>query len=221
MKKIVVGSILWMLAAVLPMPAMAGVDIHVSIPLPPPVVFSAPPVAVVIPGTYVYALPDVPEDIFFYGGWWWRPWEGRWYRSRQYHSGWSSYHGVPAFHSRIPTGWRNDYRARHWKGHPWDYRNIPPGQLPHNWKTWKRNKHWEKENNWGVRGMKFQPSSRKDHRKHVSQRRPGSGGHSPHAQFHRGQPHRQVSPGPHQQPGQKDRQKDPHDRGGDKRQARR
>jgi len=74
MKKIVVGSILWMLAAVLPLPAMAGVDIHVSIPLPPPVVFSAPPAAVVIPGTYVYALPDVPEDIFFYGGWWWRPW---------------------------------------------------------------------------------------------------------------------------------------------------
>ncbi|OPY84521.1 MAG: hypothetical protein A4E72_02195 [Syntrophus sp. PtaU1.Bin208] len=170
MKKILFGSILWILAMVVPMSAMADVDVHVSIPLPPPVVFSVPPPAVVIPGTYVYGLPDVQENIFFYNGWWWRPWEGRWYRSRNYRSGWVHYPRVPSFYGSVPPDWRHDYHARHWKGHPWDYQPIPHDRIQNNWKRWEKNKHWERQNNWGVRDMKFQPPSPRVHEERFSPR---------------------------------------------------
>ena len=75
------GTIVWSVVFLSHIPTMAmgsRVDVGVSIPLPPAIVFGAPPQLVVIPETYVYVDPDVDVDIFFYGGWWWRPWEGRW-----------------------------------------------------------------------------------------------------------------------------------------------
>ncbi len=57
------------------MAAGGRMDIGVSVPLPPPIMFPGPPHLVVIPETDVYAVPDVDVDVFFYGGWWWRPWE--------------------------------------------------------------------------------------------------------------------------------------------------
>jgi hypothetical protein len=142
-------------------PARAAVDVHVSIPLPPLIVFSAPPAVVVIPETYVYAVPDVDADIFFHGGWWWRPWEGRWYRSRRYDSGWGHYRSVPSFYRGIPQGWRNDYRERRWKGKEWEHERIPHEQVQRNWSSWEKNKHWEKEKSWGVKGLKPQTRSQK------------------------------------------------------------
>jgi len=71
---------------------------------------------VVLPETDVYVVPDVAQDIFFYNGFWWRPWEGRWYRSQYYNSGWGYYQGVPSFYGGIPSGWRNEYRNHSWKG---------------------------------------------------------------------------------------------------------
>ena len=90
MKKVLLRTILLALVLVFPIPTMAmggRVDVGVRIPLPPPIVFGVPPYVVVIPETNVYAVPDVDVDIF-YGGWWWRPWEGRWYLSRNYNSDW-------------------------------------------------------------------------------------------------------------------------------------
>jgi len=81
MKRLLFGILLLAFVIVVPIPTMAGVDVSVSIALPPPIVFSAPPEMIVLPETYVYVVPDVDVDIFFYDGWWWRPWEGRWYRS--------------------------------------------------------------------------------------------------------------------------------------------
>jgi hypothetical protein len=52
--------------SVLPLPAGAQVDIHVGIQLPPPLLFSAPPEVVVLPETYVYVVPDIDEDVFFF-----------------------------------------------------------------------------------------------------------------------------------------------------------
>jgi hypothetical protein len=135
--------------------AMGGrVDVGVSIPLPPGIVFSAPPEMVVIPETYVYVVPDVDVDIYFFDGWWWRPWEGRWYRSQSYNSGWIYYQSVPTFYHEVPAGWRNDYRQRRWGGREWNYQRIPQQQVQHNWNNWKKDKHWEKQNTWGVRGLK-------------------------------------------------------------------
>ena len=141
-----------------PVPTMAGVDVSIS--LPPLIAFSAPPAMVVIPETYVYVVPDVEAEIFFYDGWWWRPWEGRWYRSRHYDSGWGYYQRVPSFYSRVPSGWRNDYRERRWGGRPWNYKPIPHHQVERNWSGWKKNRHWEKQQTWGVQGLRPRTQSR-------------------------------------------------------------
>ena len=154
MKKLLFLAILLALVLIFPVPTMAGVGVSVSIPLPPLIVFSTPPEVVVIPETYVYAVPDVDVDIFFYDGWWWRPWEGRWYRSRHYDSGWAYYRRVPSFSSRIPSSWRNDYRDHRWGGRQWNYQRIPNQQLQRNWSNWKKSNHWEKQQTWGVQGLK-------------------------------------------------------------------
>ena len=154
MKKIFLGTLIFTLVQVTPPLAMAGVDIGISISLPPPIVFSAPPEVIVLPETYVYAVPDIDADMYFYNGWWWRLWDGRWYRSRFYASGWSYYQRVPSFYTGIPSGWRNDYREHRWEGHQWNYRRIPQQQVQRNWRSWEKNKHWEKQQTWGVQGLK-------------------------------------------------------------------
>lgn len=149
MKKVIFKILFFTLVIFAPVSAMAQVSVHVNIPLPPPIFFPAPPDVVVIPETHVYAVPDIQEDIFFYAGWWWRPWQGRWYRSRYYDRRWSYYHRPPAFHRHIPPGWRNYYRSHRWKGYEWKQQRIPQREMQRNWQGWKQNKHWE-QNRWGV-----------------------------------------------------------------------
>ena len=60
--------------------------VRVRVPVPPPVFFPAPPQLVLIPGSDMYYAPDIEDEIVFSRGYYWRPYEGRWYRSR-YHSG--------------------------------------------------------------------------------------------------------------------------------------
>jgi len=42
----------------------------------------------VIPGTYVYVVPDINTEILFYHGYWYRPSAGRWYWARTYNGPW-------------------------------------------------------------------------------------------------------------------------------------
>jgi hypothetical protein len=154
MNKLLFGKILLAILLLSPSPAQAGVNVGISVSLPPLIVFAAPPEVVVIPETYVYAVPDMDVDIYFYNGWWWRPWEGHWYRSRHYDSGWAYYQRVPSFYRGIPSGWRNDYRAHRWGGHQWNYQRIPHHQMQRNWSSWQKNRHWEKQQTWGVQGLK-------------------------------------------------------------------
>ena len=149
MKKLFWGTMLLTFIMLIPIPTMARVNVNVGISLPP-IVFPGPPRLVVIPETNVYAVPDVDADIFFYGGWWWRPWEGKWYRSHNYDSGWGYYQGRPSFYRSVPSSWRNDYRENRWKGHPWNQQRVPHQQVQQNWRTWEKTKHWEKQNRWGV-----------------------------------------------------------------------
>ena len=116
-----------------PIPTMAGVEVRIGLPLPPPVAFSAPPDVILLPHTGVYVAPDVAVDLFFFDGWWWRPWEGRWYRSRDYRSGWGYYDSVPSFYGRVPSGWRNDYWEHRWNGREWHYQRVSHPQLQQNW----------------------------------------------------------------------------------------
>jgi hypothetical protein len=140
--------------------AGADVQVRINIPLPPPIIFPAPPHVVVIPETDVYVVPDLWDDIFFYGGWWWRPWDGRWYRSRYYDRGWVYYNRVPRFYKRVAPGWRGYYHDRRWRGHEWHYRPIPHHEMERNWRGWKKDRYWEKSNNWGVRDMRRHPSQK-------------------------------------------------------------
>jgi len=164
MDKMLFGKLLVSLLFLLPAPAVAAVNVDVNISLPPPIVFAAPPALVVLPETYVYFIPDAEVEIFFYNGWWWRPWEGQWYRSRHYDSGWRHYRSAPSFYGRIPSGWRDDYRDHRWRGHQWDYQRIPHHQVQQNWNNWEKNKHWEKQNTWGVRGLKPQTQAQQPSR---------------------------------------------------------
>ena len=159
MMRLLWGTLLLALALVCPQPSMARLEVDVSISLPPPIEFHEPPLLIVVPETYVYVVPDVEVDIFFYDGWWWRPWEGRWYRSRDYGSGWGYYQEVPSFYREIPATWRDDYRAQRWRGQQWDIQRIPQQQVQRNWRGWQKNKHWEKQQTWGVQGLQLKQQS--------------------------------------------------------------
>ena len=162
MKRLLFGTILLVLVLVFPIATMARSDRN---SLPPRISFAAAPQVVVIPGTYVYGVPDVDADMFFHQGWWWRLWEGRWYRSQNYNSGWSHYGSVPSFYREIPSGWRNDYRNHRWGGQQWDYQRIPHQQVQRNWSTWEKSKYWEKHNTWGVQGYNPRGQSQQPSRK--------------------------------------------------------
>ena len=159
MKKLLLGTMFLAAVSVMPVPAMARVDIGINISLPPPIVFASSPEVVVLPETYVYVVPDLDVDIFFYNGWWWRPWEGHWYRSRHYDSGWAYYQRVPSFYGGIPSGWRNDYRDHRWGGHQWNYQRISQQKLQGNWSNWQKSRHWETQQTWGVQGLKARTRS--------------------------------------------------------------
>jgi len=167
MNRLLLWKLLLGLVLVSPAPTMARADVGISISLPPLIVFAAPPEVVVIPESYVYVVPDLDVDIFFYDGWWWRPWEGHWYRSRHYDSAWIYYQMVPSFYAGIPSGWRNDYRNHTWGGHRWNYQRIPHQQLQRNWSNWEKSRHWEKQQTWGVQGLK--PRTRSQQPSHAVQ----------------------------------------------------
>ena len=199
MKKLLFGTMLLALVIVVPIPTMAGVDIHVSIPLPPPIVFAAPPELIVIPETYAYVAPDIDVDLFFWNGWWWRLWEGRWYRSHYYNRGWGYYNNVPSFYFDVDPGWRGYYRDHNWYGHRWDYERIPNQRLQQNWKSWQNDRHWERRGTWGVQSYQPRPQQQ---RQELRQQRQQQYQQRPEVQQHQQQRQPQVQQ-PKQQPQEK------------------
>ena len=157
--------------------SMARISIGVNIPLPPAFVFSAPPELVVIPETYVYYCPDVNFDIFFYGGYWYRPYEGYWYRSVNYGGPWVHIGRPPSVLLSLPPDYRAIARGE---------RHIPYGEFHRNWQAWGRDRYWE-HHNWG----------RPEHERHYgvapSFREREHGGHSDRfrggREFHGGHGH--------------------------------
>ncbi len=167
MKKLFLCAMLLALAIVVPLPAMARVDINIGISLPPPVVFAAPPEVIVLPDTDdVYVVPDINIDLFFWNGWWWRLWEGRWYRSHYYNRGWAYYRLVPTFYFDVDPDWRIYYRDHAWYGHRWDYRPVPYRGLQRNWRSWHNSRYWEKHGTWGVQGYQPRPKPQRQELRH-------------------------------------------------------
>jgi len=118
---------------------VGGTGVYVNIGTNLPAVrFAAPPDVVVIPGTYVYMVPDIDVDVLFYQGYWWRPFEGRWYRSQDYDGQWN--YVEP---ERIPNGLRTlpqDYRHR--LAH--EDARIHHGDVKRNWNQWEKEKYWDR-----------------------------------------------------------------------------
>ncbi len=169
MNKVVFGALLLAVAVTVPLSAGAQVSVTVNIPLPPAITFAAPPSVIVLPGANdVYVVPEIAADVFFWNGWWWRMWDGRWYRSHYYDRGWHYYKRVPSFYYGVDPNWRAFYRDHAWEGHRWNYERIPYGQLQQNWKNWHTTQHWEKQGTWGVQG--YRPPSPQE-RKAVQQQR--------------------------------------------------
>jgi hypothetical protein len=110
-------------------------------PPPPPYAFSSPPHVVVIPNTYVYMVPDITVSIFFYNGYWWRPWDGRWYRARYYNGPWL--YVAPRY---VPYGLV--HLPPYYRYVPRGYNRIPYYDLRRNWRAWERNRYWERHDYW-------------------------------------------------------------------------
>jgi len=135
------GVFLLILAA-LPIESAAGVNVNIGVFAPPPVYRApAPPPVVVIPGTYVYMVPDIAVEILFYHGYWYRPYEGRWYRGKSYNGPWAylAPPKVPRVIVELPPNYRRV---------PPGHQKIPYGQLKKSWGKWERDKHWDKDANW-------------------------------------------------------------------------
>ncbi len=170
MKKLLFAIMLLAVAIVFPIPTMGAVDININIALPPPIAFQAPPDVVVLPDSDdVYVVPDMDVDLFFWNGWWWRSWEGRWYRSHYYDRSWAYYNDVPSFYFDIDPGWRGYYREHNWFGHRWNYERIPYRRLQQNWKGWHDNRHWERRGTWGVQGYQPRPQKQRQELRHERQ----------------------------------------------------
>ncbi len=121
-----------------PPAALSEISINIGINAPPPaVVVKAPPEVVVIPGTYIYFAPDIGDEVFFYGGYWWRPHRGRWYRAVEFGDPWVVIEmgSVPRVLIKLPP----DYRRV-----PPGHRKIPYGQLRKHWRQWEKEKRWER-----------------------------------------------------------------------------
>ena len=118
--------------------SIAGFSLNVGVSLPP-LVIAAPPVVAVIPGTNVYFCPDVAMDVFFHNGYWYRLYQGGWYRSIDYNGPWGyiAVANVPPVFLHLPT----DYRAV-------GYRRIPYADFHGNWRAWQRDRYWE-HHAWG------------------------------------------------------------------------
>ncbi len=167
MKKLLLGTILLALAIAVPVPTMARVDISIGIALPPPVVFAGPPEVIVLPDTDdVYVVPEIDVDLFFWNGWWWRLWEGRWYRSHYYNRGWAYYNYVPTFYFEVDPGWRGYYREHDWYGHRWNYERIPTARLQQNWQSWHNKRYWQKQQTWGVQSYRPRPKGQMQELRH-------------------------------------------------------
>jgi hypothetical protein len=155
MKKLFWGiAVLWL--SLFADAAPAQVTINVGVEPPPPLLFTAPPDVIVLPNTYVYVVPDIEEDVYFFDGWWWRQWSGHWYRSNFYDREWGSYPSIPGFYTAVPHNWRIEYREHYWNGRPWNYERIPHQQVQRHWNSWEKEEHWKTHKNRGVQESKYQ-----------------------------------------------------------------
>ncbi len=140
MKRLLLLAVSLMFVAGMPLTVTAS-DIHfgVNINVPPPFGFDEPSDLIVVPGTsgYVYMVPDT-EGVYFYNGYWFRTYGSRWYRSRGFGGPWNHIRLslVPRFIIDIPPDY---YRYA-----PSGYYRVPYRDFHRSWRSWERDKHWNR-----------------------------------------------------------------------------
>jgi len=107
----------------------SNVNLHIGIGLPfPPVRVVAPPQVILVPQTPVYYAPYYETPLFFYSGYWYRPFGGYWQRGVSYSGPWHRVHHryVPTVIHKLPGHYyyknkgydRNRYYKKH--GNRWE-----------------------------------------------------------------------------------------------------
>jgi hypothetical protein len=169
---LVLIGLLFLVLVGLPHESGAQVSVNINIGPPPAYVFHAPPPVVVIPQTYVYVVPEIAVEIFFYHGYWYRPHEKHWYRAHSYNGPWAylALAKVPVVLVELPPYYRSV---------PPGHSHIPYGQVKKNWKKWEKEKYWERDREWheGWHGEHEDKGHGKDDKGHGGQGNGGHGGH--------------------------------------------
>jgi hypothetical protein len=154
--------------------AAADVNVNIGVGLPP-LVFAAPPDVVVVPSgeSYVYMVPDTP-GVYFYGGYWYRSYGDRWYRSDAYNGRWAYVRSsrIPRFIRDVPP----DYYRRLPRG----YQRIHYGDLHRDWRKWDRDRHWNRQDWYKNEVREHEKWRRTEGRRPEGERyRSGNDGHKP------------------------------------------
>jgi hypothetical protein len=117
----------------------AGVQLNINIAPPPPVRIPSPPSLVVIPGTYVYAVPGIGPDLLFYRGYWYRPHGTHWFWAGSYNGPWQYLRParIPGALLHLPPDYRRQVPG---------FRPVPYRQLTKDWARWEREQCWDQKN---------------------------------------------------------------------------
>lgn len=104
-----------------------ALDVKINIGLGvPPLVLTAPPQLVMVPGTPVYYAPDVSANLFFYKGRYYTVANGVWSRVSAYSGPWvviqlgqvtAPVVAVPVEYYKIPPGQLKKHGPPPWAGH--------------------------------------------------------------------------------------------------------
>ena len=123
-----------------------GVGSAGALRYPPPVKHTVTPPLVVIPGTYIYVVPNGKSGLFYYDGFWYRQHKDKWFRS-------------PRYYGRHWTGMRDADMPKEMLSVPPDYRDRIQGRehlryrdVRHNWSKWKDAHKWESDPGWREKG---------------------------------------------------------------------
>ncbi len=90
--------------------SQAGIQEELNVRRPPPVFLHGPHPVAVIPGTYVYMVPDIDVSILFYRGYWYRPCDGSWFQADTYNGPWvlMKPSEVPQALTELPPDYRRE-----------------------------------------------------------------------------------------------------------------
>jgi len=109
-----------------------------GIAAPPPLQFAAPPDLYVVPSgaSYVYMVPNY-DGVYFYGGNWYRFYNGYWFQSNSYNGYWGYIEPsmVPQVIVVVPPEYVHYV--------PYGYYRIHYDDFYSNWRTWDHKRHWD------------------------------------------------------------------------------